>query len=81
MNTLDERRVRHRLQRLLTRRKPLSDKYTDSESKYTFYGGYDLGYLEGQISVLEDLLEDLIDERAATTNSEMLGTAQRNKIG
>jgi hypothetical protein len=38
----------------------LDEKYTNNEIKYTFYAGFDLGYVVGQISAYEDIL-DLFD--------------------
>ncbi len=36
-------------------------KYKDKEDSHTFHGGWNLGYWEGRVSAIEELL-DLLDE-------------------
>lgn len=53
MNKID--RVKRRIKRITIQLKPLEDR-TEHLSKY---GYWDVGFLKGQLSMLEDLLDDL----------------------
>jgi hypothetical protein len=52
--------LKRKLIRLKKIESELDEKYTNNEIKYTFYAGFDLGYVVGQISAYEDIL-DLFD--------------------
>lgn len=49
---------KRQLKRLKEREKKFYDKHKGNESNYTYHGGFDLGYIKGQISVLEEIIED-----------------------
>lgn len=51
-------KVKRRLNRLKEQRDKLSKDHKGNELKYTYWGGYELGYLKGKISVIEDILDD-----------------------
>ena len=51
-----------RIKRLKKMETKLEAKHVGNEEKFTYHGGFDLGYIKGQISILEDteeLLESL----------------------
>lgn len=50
--------LQRQLQRLQKREEALLKKYLGKEDKYTFHAGYDLGYVQGAVRVLEHLLEE-----------------------
>lgn len=52
-------KLEHRLKRLTELKDKLEAKHKDNEQNFTYHGGFDLGYLKGQISVLEDFIEFL----------------------
>lgn len=39
-----------------------SSQYEGKEEQHTFHGGWNLGYWEGRVSVLEEILDMLEDE-------------------
>jgi len=56
-------KIKHRLERLTERKEVLEAKHKGNEEKYTYHGGFDLGYLKGQISILEDMIDYETDSR------------------
>ena len=57
---MDKQKLEHRIERLTAVKDKLEAKYNGKETTvYNFYGGWDLGYVRGQLSVLENLLDDL----------------------
>tara|TARA_R110000868_G_scaffold20396_3_gene86379 strand:+ start:1321 stop:1494 length:174 start_codon:yes stop_codon:yes gene_type:complete len=36
----------------------LEEKHTGKEMNYTYHGGFSLGYLKGQVSILEEIVSD-----------------------
>jgi hypothetical protein len=50
------------LKRLTKRCKAIEKKHSGNEADYTYYGGFDLGYLQGQISILEEIVSDINDQ-------------------
>jgi hypothetical protein len=59
---MDIDKLKHRVKRLTERKEVLEAKHKGNEEKFTYHGGFDLGYVKGQISVLEDIIDDLTDE-------------------
>ena len=55
-------RLQRRLDRLIERRNLLELLHRDNEQRYTYHGGFGLGYLKGQIRELEDIIDDLTPE-------------------
>lgn len=51
--------VKRQHHRVLKRHIELDAKYSGNESEYTYYGGFDAGYLVGKISILEDIIDEL----------------------
>lgn len=51
------------LKRLKERLKVLENKHVGNEDKYTYHGGFTLGYLKGQISILEEIVADIDDKK------------------
>jgi hypothetical protein len=54
-------KYKRRLQRLQKAKAILDLKYNGNETKYTFHGGWNLGYVTGEISRIEDFIDDLED--------------------
>jgi hypothetical protein len=44
---------------LKEQRDKLQKEHGGNELKYTYWGGYDLGYLKGKICEIEDILDEL----------------------
>lgn len=64
---------KRKIERLRKQKDLLEVKYNGNETTlYNFYGGWDLGYIVGQLSVLEDM-QDEIDEGTIDTleNTQM----------
>ena len=56
-------RLEHRLKRLIEMRDKLELEHKGNEGKYTYHGGFGLGYVKGQISILEDFIDYLTDKK------------------
>ena len=56
-----EEKIKRRLKRLEGQRDLLLDSHKGNEQKFTYWGGYDLGYIKGKINEIEDSLDDLHD--------------------
>ena len=52
-------KIQRRLDRLRQQRDELAAQHKGREQEYTYHGGYSLGHLEGRISVLEEVLEEM----------------------
>lgn len=51
-------KLKRRLDRCKSRAESLNLLHTGNEANYTYHGGWSLGYLQGQIKELEDLLDE-----------------------
>jgi hypothetical protein len=61
---------KHKIARLHKQKEILESKYNSNETMlYNFYGGFDLGYIVGQLSVLEDM-QDEIDEQSVREHND-----------
>jgi hypothetical protein len=54
-----KKNAKRKLARFEKMKKELDDKHGGNEEKFTYHGGFDLGYVTGQISELENHIEDL----------------------
>lgn len=52
-------KLKRRLERLKERRDNYKNEHKGNELNFTYWGGYSLGYLEGQIFEIEEILDDL----------------------
>lgn len=52
---MDVEKLKRRLNRLKEQRDKLQMERGGNEHKYTYWGGYDLGYLMGKICEIEDM--------------------------
>ena len=61
MKTNDEiyEKIERRLSRLVEKRETLLRLHQGKEQKFTYWAGYELGYIKGQISILEDNLDTI----------------------
>ena len=50
-----ESKIHRRIDRLVKRLEDYKLKYNGKEREFTFHAGYDMGYVEGQLSILEEL--------------------------
>lgn len=55
-------KVEKALQRNERKAQRYSDEYEGKEEQHTFHGGWNLGYWEGRVSALEEILDMLEDE-------------------
>ena len=55
----DERRIRHKIRRSQCKADDLRKRKND----LSVHGHWSLGYYEGRLSVLEDLLDDILAEK------------------
>lgn len=57
------KRLNHQLNRLKERQSVLNKKYKGKETTvYNFYGGYDLGYVNGKIEFIENIIDVITNE-------------------
>jgi hypothetical protein len=56
---MDVEKLKRRLNRLKEQLDKLQKEHGGNELKYTYWGGYDLGYLKGKICEIEDILNEL----------------------
>lgn len=49
-------RLKHRLNRLIERRDKLRLIHEGNELNFTYWGGYELGYVKGQINEIEEFI-------------------------
>ena len=56
---MDIENLKRRLNRLKEQQNILENEHKGNELKYTYWGGYNLGYLKGKISEIEDILDEL----------------------
>lgn len=53
------KKIKHRIERLTKVKDALELNHKRFEtSVYNYYAGWDLGYVQGQLSILEDLLDE-----------------------
>ena len=55
-------KLKRKLARLIEQKDEMESKHQGNEQKFTYWGGWNLGYVRGQISILEDVIDDLEDE-------------------
>tara|TARA_R110002049_G_C8841569_1_gene536434 strand:+ start:259 stop:450 length:192 start_codon:yes stop_codon:yes gene_type:complete len=53
------KKLKRRLSRLKDKETKLKNKHGGNESKYTYYGGLELGYVQGKISEIEETIDEL----------------------
>lgn len=56
-----KKELERRLNRLKERKERLENVHLGNETKFTYWGGHEMGYLKGKITELENIL-DLIEE-------------------
>jgi hypothetical protein len=56
-------KLRRRLDRLKGQLTKLESTHVGNELKKTYWGGYEMGYLKGKISEIEDILDDVEEEQ------------------
>lgn len=49
------------LQRLKARLVELEARHKGNELDFTYWGGFDMGYVKGQINILEDIFHDELE--------------------
>ena len=54
-------KLKRRLNRLKEQRDRIENEHKGNELKYTYWGGFDLGYLKGKICEIEVILDELND--------------------
>lgn len=56
---MDTKKLIRRLQRLQKQRDILQSEHGGKELQFTYWGGYELGYVKGKIAEIEEILEEL----------------------
>lgn len=51
--------LKRRLDRLKKKRDDLQKEHSGNELNFTYWGGYNLGYLKGKICKIENIIEEL----------------------
>ena len=54
-----EEKLKRRLNRLIKQRNELLKLQEGKEQNFTYWGGYELGYVKGKISEIENILDEL----------------------
>lgn len=55
------KKLKRQLVRLQKQKAEYEEKYSGNETKYTFHGGQNIGYVQGQISTIENTIDELVD--------------------
>ena len=78
-------RLRKRCNRAESRVSQRKRQYEGNEQNYTYHGGWDMGYHQGKLTMLEDLLDelnDLLEEYDTLKRGSLLGMGVvRRNIG
>ena len=53
---IDIEELERRLKRLTDKKNEMEGEHKGNEEKYTYWGGYNLGYLKGKIAELEETI-------------------------
>ena len=56
---IDIDKLKRRLKRLRARESLLAAKHGGNEQNYTYHAGFDIGYLKGVISEIENTIDEL----------------------
>jgi len=56
---MDTKKLHRSLQRLTKQKEQLESRHVGNEQNYTYHGGFSLGYIKGQISIIENLLDEV----------------------
>ena len=54
-----ENKLKRRLNRLIVQRDELLKKHKGNEINFTYWGGYELGYIKGKICEIEDIIDEI----------------------
>lgn len=71
---METKKLHRQLQRLTKQKEQLESKHVGNEQNFTYHGGFSLGYIKGQISILENLLDEVgvdIDAVDVVTHAEV----------
>lgn len=60
MTSTEIENLKRRLNRLNEKKEELEKKHLGNEMKFTYWGGYALGYLKGKTSEIENTLDKFI---------------------
>lgn len=52
-------KLKKRLERLTDMKNKLEKEHIGKEYDFTYWGGFDLGYLKGKITEIEDMIDEL----------------------
>lgn len=65
---MDIARLERRLKRLNEKKEEMETRHKGNEQKFTYWGGFDMGYLKGKIDEIENTIEELEEDiRLANT--------------
>jgi hypothetical protein len=59
---MDITRLERRLKRLKEKKDEMESRHSGNEQKFTYHGGFDLGYLKGKIDEIENTIDELEED-------------------
>jgi hypothetical protein len=59
---ITEEQLTRKITRVKSQIKELETQHEGKEDKFTYWGGFSMGYLKGKLTILEDWLDDLQDK-------------------
>ena len=61
---MDVSKLKRRLARLIEQRDSILLKHKGKEEQFTYWGGWSLGYTLGKISEIENIIDELEEEKS-----------------
>jgi hypothetical protein len=68
------------LKRLSARSEEVEKKHKGKEAEYTYHGGFTLGYLQGQVSILEEIVADLSERKIQMTDQKRIEKLEKELL-
>jgi hypothetical protein len=59
---MDIKELQKKLDRVNRKIRKLEETHLGNENKFTYHGGFDMGYLKGKRAVLEDIIDSIKDK-------------------
>lgn len=75
-----KRKLNRQLQRLYKEKERLDALHNGNEDKFTYHGGWTLGYVTGKITALENALDEIVDLEESVIRSTHSLMVEPNNI-